>query len=190
MNNLRRKIATGGVAAIVVIVILTICYGLSWIVTCGIIKLIAMCFGLTFRWSGSPEIVSYISDEAEKEMMKLIVSYAKDHPNSYIVDMYLADPKRYEEDRERFKKDYPYIPDDDITVESMSSNSIVYIVEDFLKLKESERLYKQYVKKGYRAISLKGHQVTAYPNNWSDEKIKEEAKDQKIFSSLDDFIIA
>lgn len=51
MNNLRRKIATGGVAAIVVIVILTICYGLSWIVTCGIIKLIAMCFGLTFRWS-------------------------------------------------------------------------------------------------------------------------------------------
>lgn len=139
---------------------------------------------------GSPEIVSYISDEAEKEMMKLIVSYAKDHPNSYIVDMYLADPKRYEEDCERFKKDYPYIPDDDITVESMSSNSIVYIVEDFLKLKESERLYKQYVKKGYRAISLKGHQVTAYPNNWSDEKIKEESKDQKIFSSLDDFIIA
>lgn len=51
MNNLRRKITTGGVAAIVVIVILTICYGLSWIVTCGIIKLITMCFGLTFRWS-------------------------------------------------------------------------------------------------------------------------------------------
>lgn len=51
MNNLRRKLATDGVAAIVVIVILTICYGLSWIVTCGIIKLIAMCFGLTFRWS-------------------------------------------------------------------------------------------------------------------------------------------
>lgn len=51
MNNLRRKLATDGVAAIVVIVILTISYGLSWIVTCGIIKLITMCFGLTFRWS-------------------------------------------------------------------------------------------------------------------------------------------
>lgn len=139
---------------------------------------------------GSPEIVSYVSDEAEKEMRKLIVSYAKDHPNSYIVDMYLADPKRYKEDSERFKKAYPYIPDEDITIESMSSNSIVYIVEDFLKLKETERLYKLYVKKGYRVISLKGHQVTAYPSNWSDEKIKEEAKCQKIFSSLDDFIIA
>lgn len=26
-------------------------YGLSWIVTCGVIKLITMCFGLTFKWS-------------------------------------------------------------------------------------------------------------------------------------------
>lgn len=138
---------------------------------------------------GSPEIVSYVSDEAEKEMRKLIVSYAKDHPDSYIVDMYLADPKQYEEDCERFKKDYPYIPDEDITIESMSSNSIVYIVEDFLKLRESESLYKLYVKKGYRAISLKGHQVTAYPSSWSDEKIQEEAKGQKVFASLDDFII-
>lgn len=25
-------------------------YALSWIVTCGIIKLITMCFGLTFSW--------------------------------------------------------------------------------------------------------------------------------------------
>lgn len=51
MNNLRRKLATGGVAAIVVIVVRVIYYGLSWIVTCGIIKLITMCFGLTFKWS-------------------------------------------------------------------------------------------------------------------------------------------
>lgn len=25
-------------------------YGLSWITTCGIIKLITLCFGLTFSW--------------------------------------------------------------------------------------------------------------------------------------------
>ena len=36
----------GGVGIIVVIV-----YGISWIVTCGIIKLITMCFGWTFKWS-------------------------------------------------------------------------------------------------------------------------------------------
>lgn len=51
MSNLKNKLAKGGAIAIVVILILAACYGLSWIVTCGIIKLITMCFGLTFKWS-------------------------------------------------------------------------------------------------------------------------------------------
>lgn len=51
MSNLKNKIAEGGTVAVVVILILAVCYGLSWIVTCGIIKLITMCFGLTFKWS-------------------------------------------------------------------------------------------------------------------------------------------
>ena len=33
------------------IAIIALCYGLSWIITCGIIKLVTMCFGLTFKWS-------------------------------------------------------------------------------------------------------------------------------------------
>lgn len=51
MSNLKSKIATGGATALVVILIFVAAYGLSWIVTCGIIKLITMCFGLTFKWS-------------------------------------------------------------------------------------------------------------------------------------------
>ena len=50
-KNLKNKIAEGGAAILVVIAILAVCYGLSWIVTCGIIKLITMCFGWTFKWS-------------------------------------------------------------------------------------------------------------------------------------------
>ena len=50
-KNLKNKIAEGGAVALVVIGILALAYGLSWIVTCGIIKLITMCFGLTFKWS-------------------------------------------------------------------------------------------------------------------------------------------
>ena len=52
-KNLKNKItlAEGGTAILVVIAILAVCYGLSWIVTCGIIKLITMCFGWTFKWS-------------------------------------------------------------------------------------------------------------------------------------------
>ena len=44
-KNLKNKIAEGGAVALVVIGILALAYGLSWIVTCGIIKLITMCFG-------------------------------------------------------------------------------------------------------------------------------------------------
>ena len=51
MSNLKEKLTKGGVTAVIVITILAVCYGLSWIVTCGIIKLITMCFGLTFKWS-------------------------------------------------------------------------------------------------------------------------------------------
>lgn len=50
-KKLKRKIAEGGAVALVVIVSLVFLYGLSWILTCGIIKLITMCFGLTFKWS-------------------------------------------------------------------------------------------------------------------------------------------
>ena len=50
-KNLKNKIAKGGVVALVVISILVFAYGISWIVTCGIIKLITMCFGWTFKWS-------------------------------------------------------------------------------------------------------------------------------------------
>lgn len=43
---LARVIGTGiGVLSAVVMI-----YALSWIITCGIIKLITMCFGLTFSW--------------------------------------------------------------------------------------------------------------------------------------------
>lgn len=41
----------GVVAAILFVVVLLACYALSWICTCGVIKLITICFGWTFSWS-------------------------------------------------------------------------------------------------------------------------------------------
>lgn len=29
---------------------IVVAYGFSWIITCGVIKLITFCFGLTFKW--------------------------------------------------------------------------------------------------------------------------------------------
>lgn len=45
---MKDKIKQGGIVAVVVILLLAVCYGISWIATCGIIKLITMCFGLEF----------------------------------------------------------------------------------------------------------------------------------------------
>ena len=36
---------------IIGILLLAIGYAISWILTCGIIKLITICFGLTFSWA-------------------------------------------------------------------------------------------------------------------------------------------
>lgn len=48
---MKSKIAEGGAVAAIVILSLALLYGFSWIVTCGIIKLITLCFGWTFKWN-------------------------------------------------------------------------------------------------------------------------------------------
>lgn len=50
-KNLKNKIAEGGTVTLIVIIILAIVYGISWIATCGIIKFITLCFGWKFKWS-------------------------------------------------------------------------------------------------------------------------------------------
>ena len=44
------NIADGSLAVLVVLAIVILAFGISWIVTCGIIKLITLCFGWTFSW--------------------------------------------------------------------------------------------------------------------------------------------
>lgn len=138
---------------------------------------------------GGEEIVEYISKENEEKMMKFIIEYAKDHPSKFIMDLYKERHQQFKEECKRFKKYYPYISNEDITIETMSANSIVYVVEDFLKLYEREKAFKKYLKKGYRAISANGNNITAYPSSWTDEKIKEKAKDEELYFSLHNFII-
>lgn len=48
-RGLKRLGIIGGLG-IATVLLLVVIYGISWIVTCGIIKLITMCFGWTFSW--------------------------------------------------------------------------------------------------------------------------------------------
>ena len=45
MSKNKKVIATGGSALLLTIIFLVVAFGFSWIVTCGVIKLITMCFG-------------------------------------------------------------------------------------------------------------------------------------------------
>ena len=136
---------------------------------------------------GGCEDVTYVSKDAKEAMMKIIIEYAKEHPDEYIVDLYKKRTEQFEEECQRFKKYNPYIPDEDITIETMSANSIVYIVDEFLNLLELEKHFKKYRKKGYKAISVKNNEVIAYPMSWTDENIKKEAEGKTLYTSLDDF---
>lgn len=136
---------------------------------------------------GGCEDVNYVSKDAENEMMKVIIAYAKENPNDFVINIYKERPQQYAKECEWFKKRYPFIADSDITIQTMASNSIVYIVSDLLNLLDTEKAFKKYQKKGYRAVSVNGNKLCAYPSNWSDEKIKESAKGQTLYMSLADF---
>lgn len=130
---------------------------------------------------------TYVSKDAEAEMMKVIIEYAKEHPNKFIIDLYHQRPHQYKEECENFKKQYPFIPDEDITIQTMASNSIEYIVSALLDLMDVEKQFKRFQKKGYKAISLEGNQIIAYPNDWPDAVIKAKASGHELYMSLDDF---
>ena len=51
MSKNKKVIATGGSALLLTIIFLVVAFGFSWIVSCGVIKLITMCFGWQFKWS-------------------------------------------------------------------------------------------------------------------------------------------
>ena len=51
MSKNKKVISTGGSALLLTIIFLVVAFGFSWIVTCGVIKLITMCFGWQFKWS-------------------------------------------------------------------------------------------------------------------------------------------
>lgn len=48
---MKEKIAAYGLAGGVAILIIAAVCGLSWIITCGLVYLVTLCFGWTFKWA-------------------------------------------------------------------------------------------------------------------------------------------
>lgn len=49
-NKILSACGKGFIAIFLAALVLAAAYGISWICTCGVIKLITMCFGWTFSW--------------------------------------------------------------------------------------------------------------------------------------------
>lgn len=48
---MNKKTKDTGIRVLVALIVATLLCSVSWILTCGVVKLITMCFGLTFKWS-------------------------------------------------------------------------------------------------------------------------------------------
>ena len=48
--KMKKKTLGSAIGVMLGILLVILLYGISWLATCGIIKLITMCFGLNFTW--------------------------------------------------------------------------------------------------------------------------------------------
>ena len=46
----KKRLKNIGFGIVFAVLLMALIYGFSWIITCGLIKLITMCFGWTFKW--------------------------------------------------------------------------------------------------------------------------------------------
>lgn len=51
LASMFKKIGVGATMGIGIAILIALLYALSWIATCGLIYLITLCFGWTFKWS-------------------------------------------------------------------------------------------------------------------------------------------
>lgn len=130
---------------------------------------------------------NYVSKDARADMMKVVIAHAKENHNEYIENMYRDKPDRYTEEVQRFKKCNPFIPDEDITIQTMSMNDEVYIISAWERLADDEKQYKKFAKDGYDVMGVKGDRLHGYKSSLVPmEKIKDVGFD-KLYTSLDDF---
>ena len=132
--------------------------------------------------------------DAEKQLILLIVEYAEKRPNKYIVDMYKKEPDRYKEAMERTKKMFPYIPEEKLTMNVISSLDFDYIMEELYDLIENEKEFKKALKKGYGYLAYSEHRNSSimYPADWTEDQVRTDMKKEGLvilYKSLNDFII-
>jgi hypothetical protein len=139
---------------------------------------------------GAEADINLCSKENEELLIKIAVEYAKEHPNKEWMAFY-DNKDFFERRKESFKKRYPFISEEDITKETVYAD-ISFLVEEFLFLQATEKIFKKNPKRGYSAVGIKGNNIVSYSDSWDEERVLKVAKldnVEKLFFKLEDFDI-
>lgn len=138
---------------------------------------------------GGPASVEFFRKEDEECVMKLLFEYAKEHPVEDLVAFYRLREDLFVKEVDRIQTYFPYL-EGEITIEAVSGFNMEYLVCELISLTNLETIFMEDIlKEGCRAMSLSDDAVTGYPEDWSDERIREASKGERLFMSLQDFYI-
>lgn len=136
---------------------------------------------------------TFYSKEAEEAVIKIAVAYANEHPSSEFVELCMSSSDSLVQAMDRFKKEHPYIPDEDINENTVYADT-EFLVNEFLFLHSMEKIFKKNQKNGCGATAFSGEHAYGFPAGYTKEGIEREMKlrDLKIdylFFTLEDFDI-
>lgn len=131
-----------------------------------------------------------LSKDAEEEIIKIALEYAKSNPDKDWVEFY-SEEEYFERAKENLLNRYPFLSEKDITVNTVYID-VEYLVDKFLFLQAAEKAFKKNPKRGYRAVGIKGNEVVSFSESWSNERVLKVANMdnlEKVFFELEDFDI-
>ena len=137
---------------------------------------------------GGNAVTTFERKEDEEAAMQILYELAKRNPSEMFMSLYQKRQDLYEQEVERIKKYFPYL-EGEITMEVASAFNMEYLAYELLQLTNLEMFFMEDIlNDGYRAMSVtKDGEMTGYPEEWTDEQIKEAAKGDRLFMSLQDF---
>ena len=144
--------------------------------------------GNVVEWAdGGKAEVNIPSKENMETLMHIVYEWGDKNPSDYIVSLYTQEPNRLQQEIERVKKHYPYIREDEMTINALSVNDPAIFLETVVNLAEIEKVFKSAVKKGYECIALcKNGDCIQFMKAGIDSVMKD-YEIERVFNSLDDF---
>lgn len=97
---------------------------------------------------------NFDSKEAKQAVIKAAFKYGKTRRNNVLINLYNNRPEQYQNELKRVRTYYPYVPQEDITMNSVAyaGSGIDIFIDDIYAFKGIESYFKKMKKKGHCAV--------------------------------------